>query len=105
MAIKLQKPEDPEITQPLKDWLDKIDKYMIGVIIVVGFGFLTLLVTVSGLVIDAYRFKASSYQALVDKVNSTNDLLQVETQNKDEARLLNIQAQIDTLHQKNPYLK
>lgn len=42
---------------------------------VLAVGFLSVLITGIGFIIDAYRFKSSSYQSLSDKVNEQNVIL------------------------------
>ncbi|OGZ72599.1 MAG: hypothetical protein A2908_03600 [Candidatus Staskawiczbacteria bacterium RIFCSPLOWO2_01_FULL_38_12b] len=106
MATRFQKPTNSDVTpKELMDSIKRIDAYMIGVMIVVVFGFLTLLVTVSGLVIDAYRFKSSSYEVLIGKTNLINQKLDDLNKEKNDSIINNLQNQIDNLKQKNPYLK
>ncbi|HDZ25552.1 hypothetical protein LCGC14_0963730 [marine sediment metagenome] len=67
----------PSITSPVsRDEFDKerkrIDYILIAVNLVLLLGFVTLLVTVSGLVMDASRFKAETYQNLVNQVSNNN---------------------------------
>lgn len=85
--------------------LKRTEGYMIGITVVAAFGFVTLLMTGWAFFADSLRFKASTYQVLIEKVNMTNE--KIDRQNdilyKDEINLL--QAQITSLKQKNPYLK
>ncbi len=85
--------------------LKRTEGYMIGISVVAAFGFITLLMTGWAFFADSLRFKASTYQILIDKVNMTNE--KIDTQNdvlyKNEINLL--QSQITDLKQKNPYLK
>ena len=97
MSGGFKKPDAPDITTLDSD-LKKMGFYMTAMHIVVIVGFITLLATVAGIVIDAYRFKASSYEDLSGKINQL-----VEA--KKNADLQNIQTQIDTLKTRNPYLK
>ncbi len=53
----------------------RMDLLLTGVIVVLFLGFITLLVTVAGLVLDANRFKAETYQNLVNQVNASNTKL------------------------------
>jgi len=85
MSSELQKPDNEDNLTTLKKSLGRIDKYMTAVIVVTLFGFLTLLVTVSGLVIDAYRFKAATYQNLVNSINQTNQIIGDLKQDSDNA--------------------
>ena len=56
-----------EILDPIHEALKRINRIMVGVLIVLGVGFITLLIAVSGLIIDAYHFKSISYKALIEK--------------------------------------
>jgi hypothetical protein len=103
MVTGLRKPKDDALTTAqFAKSLDRIDKYMVGVVLVSGLGFITLLATVSGLVIDAYRFKASYYEKVDLKVTETNQLLKTFLLESGNAK---ISAEILELKLKNPYLK
>ena len=52
------------------DLIEKVNQTMMFVIIAFLIALLILAFTLAGLVIDAYRFKASSYQTLIDKVDA-----------------------------------
>lgn len=56
----------------LKRTIDRFDYILIAVIGVIVMGFITLLVTVCGLVIDNHRFKAETYQNLINKIDNQN---------------------------------
>ena len=56
-----------EILDPTSEALKKINKTIVGVILVLGIGFISLLIIVSGLVIDAWHFKSNSYRAVIEK--------------------------------------
>lgn len=49
--------------------IDKLNNLMGAVVIILIVMVATLLITVSGIVIDAYNYKASSYQSLETKIN------------------------------------
>ena len=89
----------------LESGLKRTEFYMIGIATVAAFGFVTLILTGWAFFADSLHYKAATYQSLVDKINETNK--KIDTQNdflyKNEVDKL--QAQIDTLRQKNPYLK
>ncbi|MES2215782.1 MAG: hypothetical protein V4481_00615 [Patescibacteria group bacterium] len=99
----LKKPKDQDVMGPIHASIKRIDFYMVGVVLVAIFGFLTLLVTVSGLVIDSYRFKASSYETLVDKVSLL--LQKADSEKNSSGQLDMLKAEIDSLRKNNSYLK
>jgi len=60
------------------DWGEKIRDIhliLVAVIVVLSLGFIQTAATVVGLVIDSYRFKASTYQSLIDKIDAQNEKL------------------------------
>ncbi len=63
--------------EDLENKVDKATKRMdfllTGVIVVMFLGFITLLISVLSPMIDAWRFKGSTYQNLVDKVIEQNN--------------------------------
>ncbi len=61
-----------EIRSWFNDQNQRFDKIMAAVIIVLGLGFVTLLIAVVSPIIDAWRFRASSYEDLRDKVVEQN---------------------------------
>lgn len=56
----------------VNDLIEKVNQMMMVVLVAFVIALLILGSTVAGLVIDAYRFKASTYQSLVDKVQKQN---------------------------------
>jgi hypothetical protein len=64
---------------------EKLNLITSGVIIILGLGFVTLLIAAISPIIDAWRFRSSTYENLVDQVNNQNskiDILTQELQNK-----------------------
>ena len=65
-----------KLTCPYKNIFEKESQrtnFLLGAIVSVAiFGFFTLAITVSGFALDSIRFKAETYQTLVDKVYDQN---------------------------------
>jgi hypothetical protein len=61
-----------EVTAAVDTATKRIDLLLTGVIIVMLIGFAALLVAVAAPIIDAWRFKATTYESLRDKVESQN---------------------------------
>lgn len=70
----------------LQEQNDKSNKLMLllmtGVIVVMFVGFITLIMTAYGFVIDAHRFKDASYEDLKDQVLHQNETLSSFTECK-----------------------
>lgn len=83
------------VTNPVsKEDFDKsnqrTDYLFWGVTIVLAVGFISLLITVSGVVIDAYRFKAATYQDLINKIEQQSkkiDMLSTPAQSSPPSKL------------------
>lgn len=73
----------------LHDATQRIDKIMVGVIVVIAFGFITLCVTAAGFVMDSYRFKTETYQNLVNKVIEQNTKIDTLTNKINQSNLEN----------------
>lgn len=56
-----------------------------GILVVLGLGFITLLVTVIGFVEDANRFKAASYEDLKDQITAQNAKLDLLIQENEKS--------------------
>lgn len=103
-SLKLDSETKGKKLDNLESGLKRTEFYMIGIATVAAFGFVTLILTGWAFFADSLRFKAATYQSLIDKVNETNE--KIDAQNvsyKNETD--NLQTQIDVLRQKNPYLK
>lgn len=55
------------------------DNLMTGVVIVLFIGFISTFITGLGLIIDAWRFKAETYQNLVNQVATQNAKIDILT--------------------------
>jgi len=55
--------------------VDTLLNIMIGVVVVLGVGFMTLLVMVAQMTIDTYHDKQTDYQRLTDQVQAQNAVL------------------------------
>jgi hypothetical protein len=66
-------------------YFEKLNLLTHGVIIVLGLGFVTLLIAVLSPIIDAWRFRASTYENLVNQVTAQNNkidaLIQIQQNN------------------------
>ena len=69
-------PDEPLTNQSAKRIIDDANKstnlILTGVIIVLFVGFLTMILAVVSPMIDAWRFRASSYENLVNQVSQQN---------------------------------
>lgn len=59
-----------------KGEVESLNKIMIGIIIVLFLGFVSILVTVIGFTLDAFRYKQATYQTLIDKVDEQNSKIE-----------------------------
>lgn len=52
---------------------ERINLLLIGVIVVLFIGFLTLLFSLAGLMIQAWQYRTPTYQSLIDQLQQQND--------------------------------
>ena len=57
-----------QIGDPIHEILERINKTIWAIIAVLVMGFITLLIVVIGLVLDTWRVKTNSYEALVERI-------------------------------------
>lgn len=80
-------PKEPiyKIEDPITEALNKIQKIIWAVISVLVLGFMTLLLMVVGLVIDAWRYRSNSYEATIETIRKQEQIL--ETLQKQQKKL------------------
>ncbi len=66
----------PGEMKAMVDKLKDLHVIIVAVIVILVLALFQTAVTVAGLVIDAYRFKAETYQNLVNKIDAQNIILQ-----------------------------
>jgi hypothetical protein len=89
----------------LESGLKRTESYMIGIAIVVAFGFGTLMLTGWALFMDSLNMKASSYQSLVDQVSKLNRYIESEKRDADAEELKSLREELSQIKKNNPYLK
>jgi hypothetical protein len=61
-------------------YFEKLNILTSGVLIVLGLGFVTLLIAVLSPIIDAWRFRTATYQDLINQVQEQNSKIDSLTQ-------------------------
>jgi hypothetical protein len=89
----------------LASGLKRTESYMIGIGIVTVAALAAFLLTGWGFFSESLRFKSSTYQSLIDKVNQTNQKIDKQNEMIYKDQIENLQLQLINLKQKNPYLK
>ena len=79
---------------------DKIKNmnWLLGAIVLVLFiGFLTMLFMVGGIVIETWRFKSNSYEAMIETMRAQDQIIQNNNQKQNESKTLleNIQKVLE----------
>lgn len=98
--MALTNPKKEKLTpEEIVNKFQSIDKFFTAVIVILIISVITLLVTVSGIVIDSYRFKATYYQDTLKEMRELNR--KIDSYNTDYF----INSKMEELKNKNPYLK
>ena len=63
---------DPKV----QNEFDRLDKIVVGIVTVLTLAFITLLITVIGMVIDSQRFNATLYKEYSNKIQTNEVLLE-----------------------------
>jgi hypothetical protein len=66
---------------------NRFDKIMGAVIVVIGLGFVTLLIAVLSPIIDAWRFRSATYAELVKEVQAQSSKLDLLNEKLEKGRL------------------
>lgn len=79
MAGQNQQPQI-QITDPVQTIGKKLDFFITIVISILIVGFITLIVTVGGLIIDSFHVNSAIYKEYTAKTETTNQLLEINKQ-------------------------
>lgn len=95
------------IPDPIHAAIGKINQTIVAVVAVLVIGFITMLLMVSGLVLDAWRFKSNSYEGLIETIRSQEKIISDnEAQRLEVVKSLgNIQAELQKKADKPQYAK
>lgn len=87
-----------EFQDPLLEALKRIDKMTWTIMTVLVIGFVTMLLMVIGLVLDAWRFKTNSYESLTETIKTQEKIINQNQIERDEIKnsLDNIQKTLPT---------
>ncbi len=86
-----------KFSEPVSEALKKINKILWTIISVLVLAVITMLLMVCCLVIDAWRWKANSYNEMVRVMDAKNQELQKERFNETERQLNNIQESVNQI--------
>lgn len=64
------------ILDPIHEAIDRFNKIIVAIVVVLVIGFITMLLMVAGLVLDAWRFKSNSYESLMETIKSQQQIIE-----------------------------
>ena len=71
-------PKNLVTKQEVDAQIGKVNLIMAGVVIVLFIGFVTVLVAATGPIVDAWRFRSSSYESLIKQVSDQDTLIELQ---------------------------
>lgn len=92
------KNEKPQIliSDPVHEAINRINKTIWAVVSILVLGFITMLLMVAGLVLDAWRYKTNSYEGLIETIRAQEKIISDNQaqQNETKSLLQNIQKEL-----------
>ncbi len=63
------------IPDPIHEAIGRINKAIWAIVAVLVIGFITMLLMVAGLVVDAWRYKTNSYEMLIETIRGQEKII------------------------------
>ncbi|MFH0814493.1 MAG: hypothetical protein V1902_00145 [Candidatus Falkowbacteria bacterium] len=93
------KNEKPQIIipDPIHEAINRINKAIWAIVSILILGFITMLLMVAGLVLDAWRFKSNSYEGLIETIRTQEEII-----NNNKIQQAEVKSILENIQKKLP---